>query len=821
MEDSVHQLSFQLINTLNSSLSSYHAQNPVLGDLSLQIMMHIISCASALRDILESSKTASNADAATHLYLPFVNGILATLGKLIMESFTFEPKAAEAKPYSTSYNLILRHTLRLFPEMTVKKHKNTGKVLLHHVVFKAKPAIAVDAVKLILAVSPSSGTVADSSGALALHWATKNPDLPVEVVDILLAAHPQAMQAVDTKGFLPLHWAVNIDNPNIDIIRRLLKLHPKGASSGSTSGSLPLHYAVSRAAPSAAVIKALMAVFPDGIRYRCQEGCLPIHRYLQRPKVDQEVLVQLVRFFPDGLLVANVHKQTPLHIALDQAEVDDATVSTLLKECPIACSIQDGDGYYPLHMILDHPLPNYMLAEDILSYAPAAATAATNDQMLPLHLVLSINNNPSVPFLISLLRAYPRALDREVQDIVPAMGGEALADAESWSGEWVERAWRPIDRARERGFNDVVLFLEEIHSDMGLLNSKYANVNYHASRAPKGSPMVFPSPSETLRSPQKFKVPGAPTPVPVVAAAPAKFTFSAQSSPASSPVPSPAPVVQPVPAVHVSPHVHAHLHPHGHATSSIDSVDLAVREVSEILPFDEQAYSPATHTPGPMDSRDKGDGVMVGNYMSSSQQSMGMVDTSPMAAAAAPAPANARAPPSGPIPTSLLQAAEHNAMRLSRAQYDFLKGKKTKKKKTQRIDEDAGNSGNERDGPVIISGSNNSQEVAPQRASTVPDEPPAPTLAPAVAQDDLNSVMSSSKSKKPSPNPQNFIKRGTVKTSNGSGNNSVDNRSNGTNVAVIAAPSPTNYTAEIMKGLGKVKVHPAGGRSGHDLAEAV
>jgi hypothetical protein len=39
-----------------------------------------------------------------------------------------------------------------------------------------------------------------------------------------------------------------------------------------------------------------------------------------------------------------------------------------------------------------------------------------------------------------------------------------------------------------------------------------------------------------------------------------------------------------------------------------------------------------------------------------------------------------RAPPTGPIPTSLLQAAETNAMRLSKAQYEFLKGGKVNKK---------------------------------------------------------------------------------------------------------------------------------------------
>lgn len=927
----MHQISFQLINTLNSSLASYHAQNPILGDVSLQVILHIISCTSALRDVLDSSKSKS--EVQTHLFMPFVNGLLATMGKVIMESFTFEPKALDVLQYSTSYHLILRHTLRLFPEMTSKRHKSSGKVLLHHAVFKARPAVAVETVKLLLVLSPQSVQLADSTGALPLHWATRNEDLPVEVIDLLVAANPGSAGVTDSKGFLPLHWAVNQDQPNVEVIRRLLKIHPKAASTPSSSGSLPLHYCVSREKPHPAVIKALMAAFPDGIRYRCEEGCLPLHRFLQRSRVDMDILRQLVNFFPDGLLITNIHKQTPLHLALDQPEVCDEAIAWLIQQCPLACSVQDQDGYHPLHMLLDHPHPNYSLAEEMVQYYPTAVGNPTNDMLLPLHLVLSINSQPSLPFLLTLLRAFPRAIDREVQDMVPAVDGEIMSDPESWSGEWVERVWKPIDRARERGLSEVATLLEEIQRDPNLLHTKYA----HSSHRTAGSGMAA-GPNKGLTIGQQPALATVPSPVmgdgslsssegegggvggyrPM-----AKFAMPSTST-GATPAPGGPAGALPPPQRFVSPSVgagggggagvHIH-HPHVQTTGYIDGP--SPKEKSDILPFDSvDVFSPTTRTPSSHPQSGAPPSLLVGNYVSGSlATSAGIVQpatfqiqpqihvqpslpaqtspsshgpegpanalanneatvTSPVAQPGSASGGN-RPPPSGPIPTSLLQAAENNAMRLSRAQYDFLKGKKTTtKKKKQQQGSTSGNSLDGREGTpgggagwtdaadpaesldnvsAILSStaplptvqrSNNDSHALPTRAATamgsvalpsggtesgggikIPSTAPLPPTG-----DDNLSVSSAGTTKKPSPNPQNFIKKGTNKlvpssggteTAGISGSSAAGGGGGGGGSAAQMASSvggkgfATNHTAEIMRSLGG---GGGGGRRVHPMS---
>jgi hypothetical protein len=48
-------------------------------------------------------------------------------------------------------------------------------------------------------VSPISGRAEDATGALPLHWATRNPDVSFEVIDGLLKAHPPAPPKTDNK----------------------------------------------------------------------------------------------------------------------------------------------------------------------------------------------------------------------------------------------------------------------------------------------------------------------------------------------------------------------------------------------------------------------------------------------------------------------------------------------------------------------------------------------------------------------------------------------------------------------------------------------
>lgn len=169
MDDTIHQLTTKFLKSLSTNLGKTVSKgnqasgNEILTDPSLQIIIHMISCTRSLREAIETTTgTSSATDDGSNsvkkpkntihnqLFQPLLNGILALLGKMLMDSFTFEPKVTDAATFTAAYGVLGRHILNLFPEMATKKHKTSGKMLIHHAVFKARPAIAEDTVGHIL-----------------------------------------------------------------------------------------------------------------------------------------------------------------------------------------------------------------------------------------------------------------------------------------------------------------------------------------------------------------------------------------------------------------------------------------------------------------------------------------------------------------------------------------------------------------------------------------------------------------------------------------------------------------------------------------------
>ena len=170
MDETIHQLTTKFLKTLSANLGKTASKsNPVNGseiltDPSLQIIIHMISCTRTLREAIETTtgvSTVANDGSSSvkkpaknnihnQLFLPLLNGILALLGKMLMDSFTFEPKVSDTAVFTAAYGVLGRHILNLFPEMATKKHKTSGKMLIHHAVFKARPAIAEETVGHIL-----------------------------------------------------------------------------------------------------------------------------------------------------------------------------------------------------------------------------------------------------------------------------------------------------------------------------------------------------------------------------------------------------------------------------------------------------------------------------------------------------------------------------------------------------------------------------------------------------------------------------------------------------------------------------------------------
>lgn len=171
MDETIHQLTTKFLKTLSANLGKTTSKanlgggNEVLADPSLQIIIHMISCTRSLRDAFELSTggAANNAQnngsnsvkkpknpIYSQLYQPMLNGMLALLGKMLMDSFSFEPKVSDTAAFAAAYGILGRHILTLFPEMASKKHKVSGKMLIHHAVFKARPEVAEETVGHIL-----------------------------------------------------------------------------------------------------------------------------------------------------------------------------------------------------------------------------------------------------------------------------------------------------------------------------------------------------------------------------------------------------------------------------------------------------------------------------------------------------------------------------------------------------------------------------------------------------------------------------------------------------------------------------------------------
>jgi len=169
MDDTIHQLTTKFLKTLSVNLgksvskTNQGSGNEILLDPSLQIIIHMISCTKSLREGIEAVTGVSSApnDGSgsvkkpkntihNHLFQPMLNGILALLGKMLMDSLTFETKVTDTSAFATAYGVLGRHILNLFPEMATKKHKTSGKMLIHHAVFKARPPIAEETVSHIL-----------------------------------------------------------------------------------------------------------------------------------------------------------------------------------------------------------------------------------------------------------------------------------------------------------------------------------------------------------------------------------------------------------------------------------------------------------------------------------------------------------------------------------------------------------------------------------------------------------------------------------------------------------------------------------------------
>lgn len=381
-----------------------------------------------------------------------LNGVQSEIGKLLILSVTrgWEggSKSAPADDVvSTAYLSISEYILQNFPDMAVRKHKVSGKMLVHHVCYRASPPQAESLLATVLNCHMPGAATPDFSGATPMHWLMKNPSASVNMMHIILQANASALQATDSDGKTPLHWAVDTDHPHLGLIQAIVELRPDSVKRESFKGWLPIHDLVNRDSPNLDVLKLFLQIYAESASVQSREGWTPLHVHSDRDSPSIETLSILINASPSSLEVANAFGHLPLHRLVDQVNPSLTTLKLVLEAFPQACTFADRLGFLPLHVALNRPEAQPAVAQSILQIYPEAASHPSRQALLPLHILVGTNTTPSIAIAKQLLALYPQAVGVVVEATL--------------AGEESAQPWTPLTRAVEKHFTELsTLFFE-------------------------------------------------------------------------------------------------------------------------------------------------------------------------------------------------------------------------------------------------------------------------------------------------------------------------------------------------------------------------
>jgi hypothetical protein len=142
------------------------------------LLLFAIEVISALRDVVRLYKQRDSM-CAKSVGSRLVAALTGEIGKFVIYSLTND--WGEEVELAKTFHTIGKRILKLFPEMTTRKHKVSGKMLIHHTCLKAHSKLSMDYIDTLLEICPNSVSSADAHGALPLHWCLRNrhPDLDV------------------------------------------------------------------------------------------------------------------------------------------------------------------------------------------------------------------------------------------------------------------------------------------------------------------------------------------------------------------------------------------------------------------------------------------------------------------------------------------------------------------------------------------------------------------------------------------------------------------------------------------------------------------
>lgn len=450
---------------------------------ALLLTKHIIDCVASLRDFAKegsfllgsygsSESILTDASLALHskqvpshskelagktISAELLNGFQSEIAKLLIMTVTREwdtssfqvntDEEIALKAMSSTYLSTSEHILRKFPEMAIRKHKVTAKMLIHHVCHRAIPPDGERLLATVLDCCVGGASSLDTNGATPMHWLMKNRKATIDMVNILLKGNPSALQATDVDGRSPLHWAFDNDYPNIPLIERVVELYPDTIQRVCDKGWLPIHDLVNREVPSIQLLKLLLRALPASINATSRSGATPLHVHVDRNQPESESVRILIDSSPGCLAKPNMSGHLPLHLLADQSNPSLVSLKLLMERYPAATNATDVNGFIPLHLALHRAQPLLGAVVLLIEFNPQSAAAVSRRGLYPLHLLVGMNSQPSLA-LAKLLVSHCRQAIGAVVDV-------------KLNANDMDASWTPLTRALERHLTDISQFFFE------------------------------------------------------------------------------------------------------------------------------------------------------------------------------------------------------------------------------------------------------------------------------------------------------------------------------------------------------------------------
>jgi len=167
-------------------------------------------------------------------------------------------------------------------------------------------------VRFLAEKNPSCLTVADTTGDLPIHRASRFSDGPT--VDVLLELMPESLGSKNGEKLTPFLQACFFEN--VSVVAHMAEKYPELCNTPDDEGCCSLHFVCAEGKKDS--IKVLLEKCPDSAKLVDKKGLIPLALAANRENVDMESIQWLVDVYPDGMKVVDHAGNRP---ALNQEQM--------------------------------------------------------------------------------------------------------------------------------------------------------------------------------------------------------------------------------------------------------------------------------------------------------------------------------------------------------------------------------------------------------------------------------------------------------------------------------------------------------------------